>query len=262
MPKLEDRKTKERDFHNRRELARLENAANHDAFYSNRRFYSIAEESSSFSKTWISSRPKDSLVLVYCCGTGEQALEIAKLGYQVIGIDIADTCIESARAKAVAAGLSETCTFVIMDAENTAFAAGTFDAIVATGCLHHLDLTKAYKELARLPKSSGEIICTEALRNNPIGMLYRRLTPHLRTAFEVEHILSVSDIRKSKTFFHSVEMHFFHFTAIFAVPLRTTSAFHPVLNVLNRVDRLLARLPLIQCMAWQCIFILKKDTAR
>src|SRR5262245_4560328 len=40
------------------------------------------------------------------CGTGENALHVASLGVPVLGVDVAGTAVEMARAKAAARGIS------------------------------------------------------------------------------------------------------------------------------------------------------------
>lgn len=252
-----DRKVAEQRFHNERELLRMKDDGAHDTQYSNRKFYSVSRASKDFMDSWLRANCKNGArVLSYCCGTGGQALEIAKLGAEVVGIDISDVCIESARTQSVSLGLAEHCRFEVMDAERTTFADKSFDVIVASGCLHHLDLEAAYRELARVLKPDGLILCNESLADNPVIMAYRKLTPHLRTAYEVEHILSVKDVQSAKRYFNELDLRFFHFSAIAAVPFRSTMIFNPLLSVLDRIDSVLARIPLIQKMAWQSVFVL------
>jgi len=52
-------------------------------------------------------------VLDVGCGTGENALQIASLGLQVLGVDVAETALSIARAKAAARGLDAE--FVVAD---------------------------------------------------------------------------------------------------------------------------------------------------
>ncbi len=79
-----------------------------------------------------------------------------------------------------------------------------FDLIVESCVLHHLDLERAYRELARILKSTGEIICLEALRHNVFIHLYRKLTPRLRTAWETDPILGRTEIRMAEKYFNLV----------------------------------------------------------
>ena len=50
--------------------------------------------------------------------------------------------------------------------------------------LHHLDLTIAVPEIARVLRPGGRAVFLEPLIHNPILEGYRRLTPHLRSPTE------------------------------------------------------------------------------
>jgi hypothetical protein len=97
-------------------------------------------------------------------------------------------------------------------------------------------------------------LCIEALGHNPIINLYRRLTPGLRTAWEVDHILKERDIRRAKQVFGHVEGRYFHLFAIGAALLRRTPLFGPALAVLDGVDQAVLRIPGLRSMAWQILF--------
>lgn len=254
---LEERKRQEREFHNVREEARKADEAEHDAFYTNRRFYSIAGRSRNYLDGWLQDNCPGAEVLDYCCGTGEMAIRAARLGARVTGIDISDVSIESAAEAARAEGLEDRCTFIAGDAEATGFPDNSFDVIIATGVLHHVDLDAAYKEMSRILRPGGKAVCVEAMNHNPIIMWYRRRTPHLRTAYEVDHILGVDDIRKASDYFGSISSRFFHLAGIAAIPLLGTPLFKPALGVFNLADDVLLRIPFIRRQAWQAIFTLE-----
>ena len=107
-----------------------------------------------------------------------------------------------------------------MDAENLTFADNSFDIIHEYGALHHVDLEASFKETSRVLKSDGSFICTEALRHNPFIHWYRKKSMHLRTEWEVEHILRVQDILKGKKYFNNVNIKYFHLFALGAIPFR------------------------------------------
>ncbi len=219
--------------------------------FSNMKYYSITESSFAYRDSLLFDGIRGSVALDYCCGNGEVAIEMAKHGAaQVIGIDISSVAIANARALAKDAGVDHVCEFVVMDAEHTEFADATFDIIHEYGALHHLELSAAYKELARILKSTGKVVCTEALRHNPLIDWYRRRTPHLRTEWEVEHILGFPEIKKGKNYFSFLNLRTFHLAALAAVPFRTSSVFHPLLKLLNIIDMVLLRIPFIRKMAW------------
>src|SRR5204862_1920830 len=98
---------------------------------------------------------------------------------EVIGIDISNTSIENCSRLAQRNGVGHIASYRIADAENTGFEDSSFDVITEYGALHHLDLEKAFREITRVLKPDGKMICNEALAHNIFIHLYRRLTPKL-----------------------------------------------------------------------------------
>lgn len=68
------------------------------------------------------------------CGTGEIALYLAGIGYDVIGLDLAPTAISRAQAKAKERGLDVT--FAVADALDLSGYEGRFDTVVDSGMAH------------------------------------------------------------------------------------------------------------------------------
>ena len=237
---------------NKEELVRDTQA--YDQHFSNMKFYSITRSSVAYRDALLFDGIKDAVALDYCCGNGEVAIEMAKQGAsKVVGIDISSVAIENARALAKVAGVDAVCEFSVMDAEHTEFADGTFDIIHEYGALHHLDLPAAYAELSRILKSDGKLVCTEALRHNPLIHWYRKRTPHLRTQWEVEHILGIPEIESGKKYFASLNLRTFHLAALAAVPFRKVFLFESLLGLLNLMDRALLYIPFLRRMAWVAV---------
>jgi 2-polyprenyl-3-methyl-5-hydroxy-6-metoxy-1,4-benzoquinol methylase len=252
-------KLEEIEFHDRRERDRLSMTPDaYQAKYSNKKWYATTAKSEQFFANWIAANVPGKTVLDYCCGLGGTSLQLARAGAMVYGIDISPESVATARATLKAAGLDERSRFEVMDAENLTYSGNTFDIIVCTGVLHHLDVSKAFAELARVLKPSGTIVAIEALGYNPIIRTYRRLTPHLRTSWEADHILRLRDVRLARRCFAETEVHYFHLFSIAAAPFRRLPFFQPLLGVLNALDAIALRIPGVQLMAWQMIFFLRK----
>jgi ubiquinone/menaquinone biosynthesis C-methylase UbiE len=221
------------------------------------KYYAIERKSREMVLEWYAKNCLGNRVLDYCCGNGEDALFMARSGArEVVGIDISEVSVENCRKRAEKEGLSHIARFMVMDAEALDFPDGFFDIITEYGSLHHLDLQKAYAELSRVAAPGGLVICNEALGHNPIINLYKRRTPHLRTKWEVEHILKRKDLELARCYFGSVNMTFFHLATLMAVPFRKTPFFSTVLDALEGFDRLLMKFPLIKWQAWQIVFLL------
>lgn len=222
--------------------------------FSNMRFYSISRSSFAHRDKLLFECIYGAKVLDYCCGNGEIAVEMALRGArEVMGIDISPVAVENATELAVQKGVSEKCKFMVMDAEHTDFEDSSFDIIHEYGALHHLELKAAFSELSRILKADGKLVCTEALRHNPLIHGYRKRTPHLRTQWEVEHILGVPEILSGRRYFRGIRMRMFHLAALCAVPLRKTRLFLPVLTLLEAIDDLILAIPFLRRLAWVAV---------
>ena len=227
--------------------------------YSNIKFYSITQSSEDYQYGWLKEKCRPGLsVLDFACGNGENAIWAARCGSQAIGIDISPEGISNANINAEEAGVSDRCSFEVMDGENMTFPDNTFDLGIEYGALHHVELDKAMSELCRVLKPNGEMICIEALRHNPIIHWYRKRTPHLRTEWEVGHILSVQDLDIVRGYFHDVNVKFFHLAVLAAVPFRKTPFFKPVRLLLDKMDGLLLRKEFIGKYGWIMVFTISR----
>lgn len=256
----EDRKKLEAEFHSKREQDRLSMSEGEFlSKYSNKRIYAIDRGSKQYLSDWLREHCSGKTVLDYCCGLGDTSISLAGMGAEVYGIDIADAEIATAENNAEVAGVTDKTHFEVMDAECMTFGDAMFDVIVCSGVLHHLDLDKAFPELGRVLKPGGQIIAIEALGYNPIINLYRKMTPHLRTAWEMDHILTKAQVKQGLKYFDTVRIKYFHLTTILAVPFRRFTIFQPLLRVFEMIDAVLLKIPGLRLMAWQMIFVYSKN---
>ena len=215
------------------------------------KFYSVTAASFKYRDKLLYSDIKGVTALDYCCGNGEIGSEMALKGaHEVKGIDLSPVAIKNAEKLAIKNSVHDKCRFSVDDAENTKYKDNTFDVIHEYGALHHLELEAAFKELARILKSGGKVVCTEALRHNPLIHNYRKKTPVLRTKWEVEHILGIPEILLGRKYFRDVKIRFFHLAALVAVPFRKTVLFRPLLFIFELIDSILLRIPYLQRLAW------------
>ena len=223
--------------------------------FANIKFYSVARASEQYEYSWLRQRCSPGVqVLDFACGNGENGIFASQCGATTVGIDLSPEGIENANLNARQAGLDSRCRFEVMDGENMTFADDSFDIGVEYGALHHVDLDRALSELARVLKPQGEMICVEALRHNPLIHAYRHRTPHLRTAWEVDHILGVESLDLVRKHFERVSVRFFHLAVLAAVPFRKTFLFRPLRRALEMVDDVLLRPQAIGKYAWIMVF--------
>lgn len=253
---LEERKREEQEFHNRYRAVYEQGGAEYARFTANKKYYSVDRASRDFVRDWLARETPRKRVLEYGCGGGSYSFYVAQMASHVHGIDISDESIELCKQRALDHGVAGKTTFRVMDCENLDFADNSFDVICEAGVLHHLDLERVLPEVSRVLSPGGKMICTEALVHNPFFQAYRRLTPHLRTEWETNHILSVDQILSAKRYFRKVDVHYFHLASLAAVPFRRfPKVFDRLLSGLERVDNALLSVPAIGRFAWMAVCV-------
>ena len=248
---MEERKQREKHYHDH--LRGVDLPANLPKYTAYRKWYEAGNAGDQWLKEWLMANCPERRVLDYACGDGGLSIEIARLGAIVTGIDISDTSIEIAQKAAQESGV--TVDFHAMDGESMGFPNATFDVIVCSGCLHHMDLHQAYPEIARVLKPGGAVLAVEALGHNAFINWYRRSTPHLRSPDE--HPLLRQDIKLAKAYFQQVDLRFFSLLSLAAAPFHKKPGFRALRFTLIAGDSLLLRLPWVKWNAWMVGMLLR-----
>jgi ubiquinone/menaquinone biosynthesis C-methylase UbiE len=185
-------------------------------------------------------------MLLYGCGPANCARRYLDAGVVTLaGIDISEWEIERAQQRAIDEGYADRVDFRAGDAHATGFADDSFDVIIGSAILHHLNLPLALAELRRILAPGGRAVFQEPLAHNPILRLGRRLTPSART--EDEHPITAADWRLCSEAFDG----FWHREAeLTSIPLMPLNIFLPrawqrrlARRVSSLDDRLLERRP-------------------
>jgi SAM-dependent methyltransferase len=248
---MEARLERELEFHNKRFASGTRGADKPGGLADVEKFYSIVERSRSYYWESIQEGCEGKRILEYGCGTGSHAFSLAKKGARVTGIDISDVAVEKAQRQANAERI-QGLDFAAMNAEELKFPDNTFDLICGTAILHHLDLTKAFPELARTLKPGGKAVFVEPLGHNPVINLYRRLTPGVRTPDE--HPLLMRDFKLARGWFDKVDIRCFHLFSLCAVPFRRHRSFGRLLRWFDHIDAGLFRAtPFMRRYAWATV---------
>jgi 2-polyprenyl-3-methyl-5-hydroxy-6-metoxy-1,4-benzoquinol methylase len=116
-------------------------------------------------------------VLEIGCGTGFLTKEIVKKSVQLIAIDISEELIEVARKTILDSNVE----FIIENAYQMSFDDQTFNAVIGSSVLHHLDVDLALKEIYRVLTPGGYIAFTEPNMMNPQIALQKNI-PALKKA--------------------------------------------------------------------------------
>jgi SAM-dependent methyltransferase len=256
VEQLEKRKREEAEFHDSLRTA-YPNGVFHPSPSS--RYYQAADNEEPFVHAWIRRWAPAAVLLDFACGCGGLTIAAARAGAALgVGIDISEVSVRNAIAASATAGVASRACFLQRDCENTDLPPASFDAIICVGVLHHLDVRRAYPELHRLLAPGGRILCVEALAYNPFIRMYRRRTPHLRTAWEKEHILSLRELTLAREWFQVEQVRFFHLTAPLATFLPAGIMRRTGITIGHAIDHIVTRIPLLRLWSWQFSFELVK----
>lgn len=244
----DERLRREGEFHDHAFAEDVRASADH--------FYSVATHGYDRYRELVRQGAAGARVLEYGCGPGSEAFELARAGATVHGIDISPVAIDMAQRAAAERGVAERCSFEVMNAEALTFAPKSFDRICGSGILHHLDLARAFGEIARALKPGGRAIFVEPLGHNPAINWYRRRTPELRTADE--HPLLARDLDEARKHFARVRPEFYALSVLAAVPLLGSRYFGAARAFFDRVDEVILspRSPL-RWGAWLVVLVLE-----
>ncbi len=217
-------------------------------------------------------------------GDGRFALELMKQGYTVVETDIAPGSVQRARDFAVKAGVAERNLFVVADAENLPFRDASFDGVFMVASLHHLPNPEAgMRELARVTKPGG---CVLVLREPASWFFYafwplivglraiiRRRNPGEPKSKADDETMGFSRRRLKKLFLGA------GFTKVRITPVDYTKKFYAnvivvlsrvfrrtmnpdpaMLRLLGAIDRGIARIPLLNELAWDWDSMMEKPS--
>lgn len=240
---LERRLAAEREFHNRKFGEAQEHRGSGSIYDLPRAAYRTFEQR-------LRALAPGADILEYGCGDCSYVARLSEWGGRVTAIDISDEAIAVARTLAAEGGFLEGTSFACMNAEELSFPDDSFDLIVGRAILHHLDLDKAYRSIARVLRPGGTAIFLEPLGHNPLINLYRNFTPHLRTVDE--HPLMMRDLDQARRHFGGLKLDYFTLLSIGALAFAKAPAlWTPALKALDALDAGLFRLaPAAGRWAW------------
>ena len=102
-------------------------------------------------------------VLELGCGTGYFTRELARSGADIVAIDVSPELLEIARTNCSAPNVR----YEIQNAYALTYSNATFDSVVGSSVLHHLEIEEAVREIYRVLKPGGTIHFTEPNMLNP-----------------------------------------------------------------------------------------------
>ena len=102
-------------------------------------------------------------ILELGCGAGYFTKELAHSGAEIVAIDVSAELLEIAEVNCSASNVH----YEIQDACVLTYPDATFDSVVGSSILHHLEIECALREIYRVSKPGGTIYFTEPNMLNP-----------------------------------------------------------------------------------------------
>ena len=108
-------------------------------------------------------------VLEVGCGDGANAILLAKLGAQVVGVDVSQESVEVAEKRAALNGVGDSVRFVCSPLELVDLPPNHFDLVVGVAILHHVisTLDLVLRRLVASAKPRGMFLFAEPINFNP-----------------------------------------------------------------------------------------------
>jgi len=180
-------------------------------------------------------------VLEIGCGTGYFTKEIVKSGAYVTAIDISPELIQIAKQE-----IRETnVCFVLENAYDLTFEAHSFDSIVGSSVLHHLEIEKAIEEMFRVLKPGGRMFFTEPNMMNPQIALQKNI-PFLKR--------KLGDSPDETAFFHWILKSLFKKAGFTDIMIKPFDFLHPavplsLIPVISSVGETIEKIPILKEIA-------------
>lgn len=214
-------------------------------------------------------------VLDLGCGLGEASVYFALQGAKVVALDISPGMLDCVRKLAERYQVGKFINAVEAPVEKTPLPDESFDLVFGGNVLHHVNLTKASREIRRVLKKGGKAVFIEPLGYNPFIQVYRKMAGDIRT--QMERPFFFKDIHKLARGFRNVN-HYEQqlFTTLIFVWFFLGECLNPSkvrywkriideseryarsFKILATIDKFVLKLPYIKRMCWSTIIELDK----
>ena len=251
-----DRRVSEREFHDRQAAERSAR------FRAAQESLIFLDEDFLDHETWI--RPAfnqfgscvGKRALDYGCGHGMAAVVLARAGATVTGFDLSPGYVAEARQRAAANRVNVEC--AVADGEELPFPTACFDLVWGNAILHHLDLTRAGRELDRVLKPGGIAVFCEPWGGNPLLSIARNRLPYPgKERTPDEQPLTHRDLLPLRKIFANIEVRGFQLLGM----LRRVWKNKRVCHRLDLLDtRILSTCPSLQNWCRYAVITIRKET--
>lgn len=145
------------------------------------------------------------------CGMGANAVQFAKLGARVTGIDISPKAIEVARERARLNGVEDRVTFECSPFENLTLTEERFDIVWGDAVLHHLiaELPSVLEKLTAVIAPNGLIVFSEPVNMNRALRRLRLMLPVPLEGTVGERPLEKAELDRVREYIPNIQFRFF-----------------------------------------------------
>ncbi|MCG2720944.1 MAG: class I SAM-dependent methyltransferase [Thermodesulfovibrionales bacterium] len=216
----------------------------------------------------LKSHQSEVRVLDCGCGHGVLSVLLAGMGGKVTAGDLSSKSIEIVQQLAKVNGVEKNIHARICHLENLLFEDDSFDCVLGTRVLHHVDIGFSAPHLARVLKSQGLGIFWECTEKNAVLRFIRghirRLIPLPKFGTKYEHPLTKEEIGTLETAFGQkarildAPFYFFSFLDQYIIRQRVRVLSHTV----KGIDSVLAKyVPILNRYSFHQILVLQKQKA-
>jgi 2-polyprenyl-3-methyl-5-hydroxy-6-metoxy-1,4-benzoquinol methylase len=205
-------------------------------------------------------------LLDYGCGNGVSSVRFASIGYQVSGFDISPNNIAIARDLATKYGFDDKIELTVQSAERLDYGSESFDIIVGTDILHHVEIDHAIKECFRLLKRDGVAIFREHIevpifdylrKTRIVTALFPKEKSFEQHITEDERKLNADDLKTIGSVFPAMSIHRFLFLSRFDRFVRKPNNSSP--SFLEKLDSCIFKMfPALTRFGGEIVLVLRK----
>src|SRR5439155_4771036 len=149
-------------------------------------------------------------LLDFGCGTGQTSTQLAALGAFVVGVEISPELIQNARRRAELDGVADHVRFQNVDILQAPPPPDSFDLILCSAVLHHVDYKVVLPILRRSLKPGGKIVIGEPIAMSPLLRKIRDWLPVKRDVSPGEVQFDKADIASIADAFDTPEVYYFN----------------------------------------------------
>ena len=203
------------------------------------------------------------------CGLGESSVYFALKGAQVTAVDLSPGMVECAVKLGKIHGVQ--IEGIAQSGESLDVPAGHYDLVYIANTIHHVtDKRQLFEQIQKALKPGGRFFSFDPLAYNPVIQVYRRMATEVRT--EDEAPLTFDDVKMAGEYFENVQhREFWILTLSLFLKYYLIDRVHPNADrywkrifretpdsiawwlPLERIDRVLTRIPLVRCLAWNMV---------